>query len=95
MCDTSGTPPQGASWDDLCSELFDAEDQAEIERRAEHLRAEVRAYRLAEVRKRQHTTQVELAQRLGVSQARVADIERGQLTRSDHAHNATVPAASE
>lgn len=83
MRDTSGANPRGASWDDLRDELFDAEDQAEIERRAEHLRAEVRAYRLAEVRKRQHTTQVELAQRMGVSQARVSDIERGQLTRSE------------
>lgn len=55
MRDTSGVSPHGASWDDLRDELFDGEDRAEIERRAERLRAEVRAYRPAEIRKRRQT----------------------------------------
>ncbi|WP_395295616.1 helix-turn-helix domain-containing protein [Kitasatospora hibisci] len=45
----------------------------------EHLRAEVRAYRLAEVRKSQHLTQVEVAAAMGVGQPRVSQIERGDL----------------
>jgi transcriptional regulator with XRE-family HTH domain len=39
--------------------------------------AEVRARRLAEVRKRQNATQVEVAAAMGVSQARVFRIEKG------------------
>src|SRR5690606_34342440 len=70
-------------WDELKDELFDPDDQDEIERRAQTLRAKVRAYRLAEIRKRRDTTQVELAHLMGVSQARVSDIERGELTRSE------------
>jgi DNA-binding XRE family transcriptional regulator len=38
---------------------------------------EVRAYRLAEVRKSQHVSQAALAQAMGVSQPRVSAIERG------------------
>ncbi|MDI2131795.1 XRE family transcriptional regulator [Yinghuangia seranimata] len=83
MREVTRATPEAASWDELKDELFDAEDQVEIERRAEELRAEVRAYRLAEVRKRQKTTQVELAQRMGISQSRVSDIERGRLSRSE------------
>jgi len=40
--------------------------------------AEVRAYRLAELRKERELTQVELARQLQVSQHRVSQIERGQ-----------------
>ncbi len=45
--------------------------------------AEARAFRLAEVRRRQHTTQVEVATAMGVTQARVSRIEKGQLERSE------------
>jgi predicted transcriptional regulator len=75
--------PAAVSWSELKDELFDAEDQADIAARADVLRAEVRAHRLAEVRKRQHATQTELAARMGVSQSRVSDIERGKLGRSE------------
>jgi predicted XRE-type DNA-binding protein len=77
------TRANAVTWDELEKELFDDEDRADIARRAEVLRAQVRAYRLAEVRKRQHTTQVELAKRMGVSQARVSDIERGKINRAE------------
>ena len=72
-----------ATWDRLQDELFDDEDEIEIERRAERMRAQVRAYRLAEVRRRQHATQVEVARRMGISQSRVSDIERGLIGRSE------------
>jgi transcriptional regulator with XRE-family HTH domain len=42
-----------------------------------------RIHRLAELRKRQHTTQVEVAEAMGVTQARVSRIEKGQLERSE------------
>ena len=67
------TPPAGAlSWDVPKGELFDQEDRLEITGRADESRAQVRAHRLAEIRKRQHATQVELAARMGVCQARSA-----------------------
>jgi len=45
--------------------------------------AEVRARRLAEARKRQNATQVEVAAAMGVSQTRVSRIEKGQLEKSE------------
>jgi transcriptional regulator with XRE-family HTH domain len=45
--------------------------------------AAVRAQRLAEVRKRQNVTQVEVAAAMGVSQARVSRIEKGQFGRGE------------
>jgi DNA-binding XRE family transcriptional regulator len=43
----------------------------------------LRAYLLAEVRKKQHVTQVEMARRLGVGQPRISQIERGDLDRAE------------
>ncbi|NUP27874.1 MAG: helix-turn-helix transcriptional regulator, partial [Nocardia sp.] len=42
-----------------------------------------RAYRLAQVRKSQARTQVEIADAMGVSQARVSDIERGDMSHTE------------
>jgi DNA-binding XRE family transcriptional regulator len=44
---------------------------------------EVRAYRLADVRQKHGLTQVEVAERLHVSQTAVSKIERGELARSE------------
>ncbi len=41
--------------------------------------AEVRAYRLRELRERQSLTQTDLADTLNISQKRVSEIERGNL----------------
>jgi DNA-binding XRE family transcriptional regulator len=45
--------------------------------------AEVRAHRLAEIRKEQSTTQSELAKIMHVSQGRVSQIESGRLANSE------------
>lgn len=72
------------SWDDVKRDLgFTPAEQAEISAGAQRLIAEARAYRLSEVRRRQHTTQVEVAKVMGVTQARVSRIEKGQLERSE------------
>lgn len=76
--------PQAISWDDMQNELgFSESEKAEIRAGARALIAESRAYRLAEVRRQQHRTQVEIAKSMGVTQARVSRIERGQLARSE------------
>lgn len=77
------TDPQARSWEELKQELFTAAERDEIDTGARRLIAEARAYRLAEVRRRQRTTQVEVAREMGVTQARVSRIEKGQLERSE------------
>ena len=76
--------PGARYWDDLVEEFdFSPAENHEIREGANHMIAEVRARRLAEVRKRQNATQVEVAAAMGVSQARVSRIEKGQLEKSE------------
>ncbi len=76
--------PGSRHWDDLVEEFdFSPNEKREIREGANHMIAEVRARRLAEVRKRQNATQVEVAAAMGVSQARVSRIEKGQLEKSE------------
>jgi len=76
--------PQAISWDDMKEELgFTEAERKEIEAGAQVLIAQSRAYRLAELRRRQHATQVDIAKAMGVTQARVSRIEKGELTRSE------------
>ncbi|MDG4773397.1 XRE family transcriptional regulator [Solwaraspora sp. WMMD792] len=78
------TDPEARSWDDLKRDLgFSTAEHEEIEVGAERLIAEARAFRLSEIRRRQHTTQNEVAKAMGVTQARVSRIEKGQLERSE------------
>jgi predicted XRE-type DNA-binding protein len=78
------TDPDARSWQDLKRDLdLSPDERGEIAAGAERLIAEARAYRLSEVRRRQHTTQVEVARAMGVTQARVSRIEKGQLERSE------------
>ncbi|GAA0303468.1 hypothetical protein GCM10010302_47490 [Streptomyces polychromogenes] len=79
-----GGSPKAARWDDLVEEFgFSPAEREEVDRGAAEMIAVVRAHRLAEVRKRQHTTQVQVAEAMGVTQARVSRIENGQLERSE------------
>jgi DNA-binding XRE family transcriptional regulator len=62
-------------------------NQARVDEGVKRLKAETRAYRLAEVRNTHMVNQSELAERIGVSQSRVSRIERGEL---DHTEIATI-----
>ncbi|MGH3155118.1 MAG: helix-turn-helix domain-containing protein [Streptosporangiaceae bacterium] len=53
-------------------------DKAEIAAGMEQLRAEQRAWRLADMRRRLGVTQAEVAQRMGVTQGRVSAIEHAK-----------------
>lgn len=76
--------PQATSWDELKAEWgVTPEEQARMEVGAARLVDQVRAHRLAEVRRRQHVTQTDLAKSMGITQARVSNIERGDLRRSE------------
>lgn len=79
------------NWKDVRAEVR-AKVQFDDARVAEHRRrliAEVRAHRLAEMRKALGLNQTDLASRLAVSQSRVSRLERGDL---DHTEIATIRA---
>jgi DNA-binding XRE family transcriptional regulator len=83
----SATKPKTASavdWDDLKDEFdFSPEEAQEVKQRTAALLSEVRAHRLAEVRKRQKMTQTAVAKALGVTQGRISAIEKGAISRSE------------
>lgn len=54
-------------------------ERAEIDVRKEQMLAEVRAYRLRELREQAGLTQAQLAERIGVGQRQVSKIESGDL----------------
>ena len=58
-------------------------DETRVAAFGEGLRDQVRAYKLAEVRKRQHVTQSVVAATMGVAQPRVSAIERGALSATE------------
>lgn len=76
--------PNARYWDDLVQDFdFSPDEKEAIQSGADRMITEVRAQRLADVRKRQNATQVEVAAAMGVSQARVSRIEKGELERSE------------
>lgn len=58
-------------------------DEQQVEEAREAMAGQVRAFRLAEIRKGQRISQTELAAGMHVSQARVSTIERGELSRTE------------
>jgi len=77
-------------WEDTKREIrelepgWDAPDHvAERERSRAEMRAEQRGYQLAQLRKNAGLTQVQVAAMMGVTQARVSQIEHGKITEVD------------
>jgi DNA-binding XRE family transcriptional regulator len=68
-------------WDEVRAALVGGRE-GEVRAAEEQLRDQVRAYRLAEVRKARHLTQQQVASEMGVSTARVSQIEHGQVDRA-------------
>ncbi|RFU86945.1 helix-turn-helix domain-containing protein [Streptomyces triticagri] len=80
----SADEARATDWADLRAVLdFTAEEEARIAEGKAVLMAEVRAHRLAEVRKRQRMAQTDVAKVLGVTQGRVSQIEKGAVTRTE------------
>jgi len=81
---TSHRPP-GRSWSEIKRDAVRAglltDEQVAASR--ESAQRELRAYRLAEVRKQSAATQQEIAERMHVTQGRVSQIESGQLDTSE------------
>jgi DNA-binding XRE family transcriptional regulator len=72
--DAAASRADSRSWEQVRSEL--GLHTAEVARHRTRLEAGSRAYRLAEIRKHRRITQQDLAEKLGVSQSRVSQIER-------------------
>ncbi|MFC4588202.1 helix-turn-helix domain-containing protein [Sphaerisporangium corydalis] len=71
---------QEMSWEDLRAELIRPEDEPEVARFREELVARQRAYQLAEARKERGLRQEDVAAAMGVSQARISQIENGVIS---------------
>jgi len=70
-------------WADVRSRHLEAIGSDVVEERSAQLLARVRGHNLAEVRRRQHLTQREVAQTMGVSVGRISQIEHGDLSGLD------------
>jgi predicted XRE-type DNA-binding protein len=72
------------TWDEVSAELGDALGSAEERaQRVEQLRRRLVLRRLVEQRKRAGLCQVDVAERMGVSKARVSHIEHGAVATID------------
>jgi predicted XRE-type DNA-binding protein len=76
-------PYRTYSWAEIERELVKPEDEPEIERIKAEMEGRVLAYKLAEARKRCKRTQAQVAEAMGVSQARVSKIERGEISKTE------------
>ncbi|GLW96491.1 helix-turn-helix transcriptional regulator [Microtetraspora sp. NBRC 16547] len=71
---------RAVTWEKLRAELIRPEDEQEIAERGDELMARQRAHQLAEARRRRGLRQEEVAQAMGVSQARISQIENGMVS---------------
>ncbi len=72
------------TWDEVRDELADALGSTDEQtQRVEQLRRELALQRLVELRKRAGLRQVDVAERMGVSKARVGHIEHGAVATID------------
>jgi DNA-binding XRE family transcriptional regulator len=73
------------TWDEIEAEAKAAGrlDETAVRAHADRMRAEQRAYRLAEIRRERGLTQAALAAEMHVSQKRVSAVERGELNRTE------------
>ena len=78
-----------SSWSDVKAKAAAVDPRSAAERTAgraaaeEHREAYVRGHQLAEMRKAAGLTQAQVAEALGVSQARVSKIEHGEISGID------------
>lgn len=73
-----------ADWSDIRGPYVEiAGGEKAVAEAREQLRLTERAYKLAEARRRRHISQRELAKTMGVSQARISQIEHGHLDVSE------------
>ncbi|QLY29949.1 helix-turn-helix domain-containing protein [Nocardia huaxiensis] len=68
-------------WQDIRAEMVDrAGGEAAVAKGKDELLAQVRGQRLADIRRRRGLTQLQVADRMGVTKGRVSQIEQGTVT---------------
>lgn len=70
-------------WSDVRGKHVQTIGETEVERGKAGLLAQVRAHRLAEMRKRRGFTQRQVAQAMGVTVGRISQIENGEIAGID------------
>jgi DNA-binding XRE family transcriptional regulator len=70
-------------WSDIHDKHIEAIGHEEVARGSSRLISQVRAHRLADLRKRRGLTQREVAQAMGVTVGRISQIENGELSGID------------
>jgi DNA-binding XRE family transcriptional regulator len=70
-------------WSQIRETHLEAAGPSAVEAEASRLLSQVRAHRLAEIRKRRRLTQRDVAMAMGVSVGRVSQIEAGDLSGID------------
>jgi DNA-binding XRE family transcriptional regulator len=71
-------------WQDIRAEHVErAGGEAAVGAGKDELLAQVLGHRLAEVRRARGFTQLQIAERMGVTKGRVSQIERGKIARQD------------
>jgi DNA-binding XRE family transcriptional regulator len=77
------SPADWPTWEQVRARHADTiTDEQRAKARAE-IEAEITGYRLAQLRRELGLTQTQMAKTMGVSQARVSDIERGDLAHTE------------
>jgi predicted XRE-type DNA-binding protein len=78
---TGQTQQRWRSWEEIRAEEVAAGrlDEDAVAAEVPRIRAVRRAYRLAELRQQEGWTQADVAEQMGVSQARVSAVERGDV----------------
>ncbi|WP_424536055.1 helix-turn-helix domain-containing protein [Sphaerisporangium viridialbum] len=71
---------QAVTWEELRAQLIQPEDEQEVAELRDELVARQRAYQLAEARQKLGLRQEDVAQAMGVSQARISQIENGVIS---------------
>lgn len=72
-----------AKWSDVRQKHIDRIGAEQVEQGKSRLLAEVRAHRLADLRRRHHLTQREVASAMDITVGRVSQIESGELSGID------------
>jgi len=70
-------------WSDVRGKHIDKLGAEDVERGKSRLLGQVRAHRLAEIRKRQNLTQRDVARAMGVTVGRISQIEGGEVAGID------------
>ena len=83
MAASTNPESEYTDWTDLSAEIADQVDPAVMRAAERDLHTWLRAYRLAEARKRRNLTQVQVAKAMGITQGRISQIEHGEIREAE------------